>query len=374
MILDPWNGAGTTSLMASIAGYDSIGVDLNPVMKVIARAKQSTSSDVQKIEQKLAKISTVRIGGVSEADPLRQWFLHAGVRAIRKVERLILDGAVHKSVADKVNSLSASDCVLYTALFNCVRGYLKDFIPSNPTWIKKPKSECDKVDVNWKKFKSRFLTIVNEMINGLHLNEHDWDERRASLLIASSEQLPLPDMSVDLVLTSPPYCTRIDYGVATMPELAIVSGLIIDESDKIRRALMGTTTVPKMADSLCHEQFGCVCAKFLDAVKSHSSKASATYYYKNFVQYFTALAKSLLEVSRVMKRGASFVCVVQDSFYKDLHCDLPGIIIELGQLYGLELQQRHDFESKQNMVNINGRSKSYRKQSTAYESVLVLAK
>lgn len=374
VILDPWNGAGTTSLMASIAGYDSIGVDLNPVMKVIAKAKQSTNSDIAKIEHTIANIAKVRMGGLSDTDPLRQWFRDSGVRAVRKVERLILNGAVHASVADKVDSLTTSDCVLYTALFNCVRGYLKGFIPSNPTWIKKPKNECDKVDVGWKEFKSRFLVIVAEMINGLHLNEHDWKEERASIFIASSEQLPLADLSVDLVLTSPPYCTRIDYGVATMPELAIVSGFIKDESDKIRRALMGTTTVPKISNNLPHLQFGSICADFLDAVKSHSSKASATYYYKNFVQYFAALSKSLFEISRVMKCGASFVCVVQDSFYKDLHCDLPGIIVELGQLYGLKFQQRHDFESKQNMININGRSKTYRKQSTAYESVLLMVK
>lgn len=374
VILDPWNGAGTTTLMASIAGYASIGVDLNPVMKVIAKAKQSTSNDVAKIEQKLANVAKVRVARLSDNDPLRQWFRDGGVRAVRKVERLILEGTVHSNVADKVDSLPASDCVLYTALFNCVRGYLKEFIPSNPTWIKKPKHEYDKIDIEWKDFKSRFLALVAEMINGLHLNEHDWSEGRASLLVASSEQLPLPDLSVDLVLTSPPYCTRIDYGVATMPELAIVSGFIDNESDKIRRNLMGTTTVPKVLGDLSHLNFGSTCAAFLDAVKSHSSKASATYYYKNFMQYFSALSSSLSEVSRVMRCGASFVCVVQDSFYKDLHCDLPKIIVELGVLYGLKLQQRHDFESKQNMININGRSKTYRKQSTAYESVLLMVK
>jgi DNA modification methylase len=29
VILDPWNGAGTTTLMASVNGYHSVGVDLN---------------------------------------------------------------------------------------------------------------------------------------------------------------------------------------------------------------------------------------------------------------------------------------------------------------------------------------------------------
>lgn len=55
---------------------------------------------------------------------------------------------------DKVESLSIEQCVLYTALFNSVREYLKAFIPSNPTWIKRPKLEVDKIDVDWKLFKN----------------------------------------------------------------------------------------------------------------------------------------------------------------------------------------------------------------------------
>jgi DNA modification methylase len=39
---------------------------------------------------------------------------------------------------------------------------------------------------------------------------------------ASSQSIPLPNSFIDLVVTSPPYCTRIDYAVATSPELALL--------------------------------------------------------------------------------------------------------------------------------------------------------
>ena len=38
MILDPWNGSGTTTYAASQLGYTSRGLDLNPVMNIVARA------------------------------------------------------------------------------------------------------------------------------------------------------------------------------------------------------------------------------------------------------------------------------------------------------------------------------------------------
>ena len=39
VILDPWNGTGATTYSALLEGYSSIGIDLNPVMKVISIAK-----------------------------------------------------------------------------------------------------------------------------------------------------------------------------------------------------------------------------------------------------------------------------------------------------------------------------------------------
>lgn len=374
IILDPWNGAGTTTLMSSVMGYRSVGIDLNPVMTIIARAKQATRSDVGVIESRLLGLSGVRAKKVRSDDPLFLWFRESGVIAIRKVERIIVGSTKFASVVAKVDSLQASECVLYTALFNCIRTYLNDFIPSNPTWIKKPKVDSDKIEVNWKEFKARYISLVLDMLNGLKVEEHTWPLDQSLLKIASSSSLPLCDEYVDLVLSSPPYCTRIDYGIATLPELAVVSISGSSGIDEVRRSLMGTTTVPKEIATPTVGEMGELCFKFLEAVKAHSSKASPTYYYKNLTQYFIGLSSSVSEIYRVMRPKAYFVCVVQDSYYKDLHCDLPSMIVELSLMAGLRLDKRIDFESKQNMVNLNARSKSYRKKTTAYECVLIFVK
>ncbi|XVO85980.1 hypothetical protein ACQ9Y2_19765 [Pseudomonas palleroniana] len=374
IILDPWNGAGTTTLMSSVMGYRSVGIDLNPVMTIIARAKQATRSDVGVIESRLLGLSGVRARKVRGDDPLFLWFRESGVIAIRRVERIIVGAANFASVGTKVESLQASECVLYTALFNCIRTYLKDFIPSNPTWIKKPKVESDKIEVSWKEFKARYTSLVLDMLNSLKVEEHVWPLDQSSLKVASSSSLPLCDEYIDLVLSSPPYCTRIDYGIATLPELAVVSISGSSGMDEVRRSLMGTTTVPREIDKPAVNEIGELCYKFLEAVRSHSSKSSPTYYYKNLTQYFVSLSRSVSEIYRVMRPKAYFVCVVQDSYYKDVHCDLPSMIVELGEMSGLRLDKRIDFESKQNMVNLNVRSRTYRKKTTAYECVLIFVK
>ncbi len=39
VVIDNWNGSGTTTEAASVLGYKTFGFDLNPVMIVVAKAK-----------------------------------------------------------------------------------------------------------------------------------------------------------------------------------------------------------------------------------------------------------------------------------------------------------------------------------------------
>lgn len=373
VIMDPWNGAGTTTLMSSVNGFRSIGVDLNPVMRVIANAKQTTKDDINLVKARLKGLSSKADIGPKDSDSLRAWFSEESIESIRKIEKSILGGKDYWSTNEKVHNLTAAECLMYTALFNCVRAYLSDFIPSNPTWIKKPKNPDDKIRVPWVQLRDQYVSYVNGMINGMSVVEHDWPSGLSEITVGSSGNLSVDSSSIDFVLTSPPYCTRIDYGVATLPELSILCVNGEDEVDKIRRKLMGTTTVPKSIENKANSLTG-KCHDFLEAVRSHSSKASKTYYYKNLVQYFYDLMVSLGEIDRVLKVKAKFVCVVQDSYYKDVHCDLPGIVVEMASSRGLMLLENVEFESKRNMANMNVGAKQYRDKRTAYENVLIFEK
>lgn len=373
IILDPWNGAGTTTLMSSVNGFHSTGVDLNPVMRVIATAKQATKGDIEFLKSSLNEINAnIRVSN-RIGDPLSVWFDAKSIESIRKIEKCILGKDIHMSTRDKVLSLSAAQCLLYTALFNCIRSYLIDFIPSNPTWIKKPKNDADKVDISWSKFKGQYISYVKDMIDGISIIEHDWSPTLSRITIGSSTSLPIESSSIDFVLTSPPYCTRIDYGVATLPELSVLCANGEDEVDAIRRKLMGTTTVPKSIEGKANGLPG-MCIAFLRGVKSHSSKASKTYYYKNLIQYFCDLNSSIIEIDRVLKANSKFICVVQDSYYKDLHCDLPRMVIEMAESRNLRLLENIEFENKKNMANLNLKTKQYRKKSVAFENVLIFEK
>ncbi|EMK3272722.1 hypothetical protein V8036_002047 [Vibrio parahaemolyticus] len=372
LVLDPWNGAGTTTLVSSQQGFSSIGLDLNPVMTIIAKAKQSSMEDLEKAVRDSLSLSARYKPQAQEDDPLLVWMDTLSVQSVRKIEKFILKGKQYDSLLGKSESLSYCQCIQYIALFNAVRRFLTKFIPSNPTWIKKATAEEDKISFTWSQIKDEF--VLNVQLLNIDLSEQIRNENTAesTLLVSSSTSIPLSSESVDLVLSSPPYCTRIDYAIATLPELSILAVHGNKEIKSIRKTLMGSTTVPKSVPEI--PNFGTVCNTFLLDVKKHHSRASSTYYYKNFYQYFSDLFQSVKEISRVMKPESKCFLVVQDSHYKDIHCDLAKIIIDMFYMNDVEHVTSYDFESKNNMANINPRGKVYRAKTSAVETVIEFKK
>ena len=371
IILDPWNGSGTTTLVASMLGYTSIGIDLNPVMKIIAMSKIANIEDAMFAEQCIRSIS-LKGDHRTQGDPLCIWFKEETVSAIRQIERAIIKNQSFDNIQAKVDSLSTAQCLIYTSVFNILRKYLSKFIPSNPTWIKKPKSSHERVKIDPKIIKSDLVCAIKGMVIGTKVSKYTFS-KSAKIITASSSSLPIKPGTIDFVVTSPPYCTRIDYGVATYPELALLSGAGEQEMDLIRRSLMGTTTVPKFAPAVSDE-YGAECKNFINAVKNHGSRASDSYYLKNLSQYFSALKESISEIDRVLKNNSKVVCVVQDSYYKEVHCDLPRMVSQIAMKKKFHLLDQIEFEAKQNMANVNQGGRKYRTRTKAIETVLIFEK
>lgn len=70
-------------------------------------------------------------------------------------------------------------------------------------------------------------------------------KNRAIISVNTSESLPLSSNSVDAIITSPPYCTRIDYAIATVLELAILGFSSENYLTELRNKMIGTPTIIK---------------------------------------------------------------------------------------------------------------------------------
>lgn len=369
LVVDPWNGSGTTTAAAANLGIKSFGGDLNPVMVIVAKARQLRQATLPSVEPVWKQLHMEAINMHSHSktanDPLRDWFGASTTSKIRALEsairkKLITDefhGFSNPTGLAQVSDLAA---FFYVSLFRVVKGLLTDFRTTNPTWIRRAKDESEKISISEQRLADLFQNEIKlqQALLCEHRSTRDFQEIEPRIEMANSEYLPIATGSADIVLTSPPYCTRIDYAVATAAELAVLGFEKQSSYAELRNNLMGTTTVPRIAATISSE-WGSTCLQFLKNMEHHTSIASKTYYLKNHLSYFSSLYRSMSEISRILKHSGIASLVVQDSKYKEIHNDLPKIVSEMGEAHGLTLFQRDDYLLGTSLSNINKKSRAY---------------
>jgi hypothetical protein len=310
---------------------------------------------------------------LSKSDPLRIWFKPKSAAIVRSLERSICQLLVDQTSAWTIDDLSGFAATFYTALFSSYRSFALTFRGSNPTWFKPPKDVADRLQIPGEEIERRFLSAVEDIAKlNLSRGRSRFEGVSGEIRMADATTT-VPRLSVDCILTSPPYCTRIDYTAATRIELAVLSQLVSLDTDELNRSMIGTTKVPNRVVNKC-EGWGDTCEKFLESVRNHDSKASSGYYYQTHLDYFDKMSRSVGRMSAALRTEGLAIVIVQDSYYKDVHNDLPGIVTEMAAENSLILSRRENFPSRNCMSRINPKAQSRSARSGATESVLFFRK
>jgi tRNA G10 N-methylase Trm11 len=382
VVLDPWNGGGTTTRIASRLGHEAYGFDINPTMAIVAKSYDLGQSNIASVKPLFDNI--VKAGRNWDDfpinDPLMQWIDTDTCQAIRRLEfgiqTILMDHENYELISSKksISSVSGIAAFFYVGLFNMMRESLGSFRSSNPSWVKTPKQEDDRLHIEPNLILNSYLDTIDMMSRSYQKIPSGQKEFGSTHIDTSdSRSLPLEDESIDAVITSPPYCTRIDYAKSTVIELSLLGFLPTGKFRTLRDGMIGTPTIIHDQKFVVNSDWGSTCVEFLKAVENHPSKSSKSYYYKTLIQYYDAIYNSIKEINRVLRRGGKGALVVQDSFFKDLRNDLPTIFQDMLRNQEFSSTGRIDNECIRNFVNVNTKAKNYTK-STAVESVLLFEK
>ena len=339
MIFDPWNGSGTTTWAAAKLHSRAIGVDINPAMVVVAKARLAERCALRRLVEASHLLSPSDLPGTVSGtllhDPLRQWFNRGTVRRIRSLQEQIGLAVRQPSTAlsTYVESLSNNRSLKYVTLFNLVRNLTSHFQASNPTWIRVSTSSDDETNCSSDEILTAYRSVCDDIDPKILPSNPRRDFRRVSVFAADARDFDVSSHCgvLQCILTSPPYCTRIDYVIATRRELAIL-GAITADIRRLRESQIGTPLIvkPDVEIKVDEEGWGRTCTVFLNAVRSHDSKASSTYYLRGHLQYFAGIYSVLKRSTEVLAAQGTFAIVVQGSYYKEIPIDLPRIIQEMG--------------------------------------------
>lgn len=336
-ILDPWNGTGTTTTVAAAGGLIATGIDINPVLSLVAKARLATLDD-----RSLVK-TWIKSGTSREHEPA----LHCSLRIY------------HQARSDPgFVPGSPAEALFVVGMFPAVRQAFRTLRTKNPSWYSDRRVRKSPSDLtNLKASRSSIYDAILETCLR-QASQRPISSSQVTIINSDLHLVSLPTGSFSHIITSPPYLTRIDYVQATLPELYLLEALEISTPRTyLRRHMIGTPLTTEVFDNEISALPPDVQA-ILGRIKSHSSKASSTYYWRFFAKYFLDMHASLAQMADALRGGGRLCLVSQPSFYKDIFVDLPSLIAALSYSHGLELEEAVEFDSRNSMVSVNTRAKA----------------
>ena len=378
-VVDPWNGSGTTTAVAADRNVTCMGIDVNPALTVVARARLTPKSVADSLVPMAGGILAVAertTPATRESDPLLAWLGPAATQEVRRLQRAIhlvtapddtLEADLYNGDQTAPSRLPLITAFFCSALFAATRDLLRPFRATNPTWMVTPSSPRRRLRPGSDTIRARFVERAAYLSSRLNVTKVDPNEQviirtgRASVIL-SEEQ------SFDACLSSPPYATRIDYIKGSVPELSVL-GLSARAVATLRQSTTGTPVVRgvSIADGELLED----AEELVGQVARHKSHGSANYYAPWLRNYLAEIHEVLRLIAARVKRGGRIALVVQDSYYKSLHIDLQHLVTRSLEASGRCLIARHDFPVRHSMTHMNSRARSHLRSRKHTESLLV---
>jgi hypothetical protein len=324
VVLDPFCGSGTTLVEALHRCRKAIGIDCDPLACLIANAKTANicSASIRELGQRLRE---EWCGPAERPEPpmpglvnFTHWFcesawghLQSLLAAIRQLEctederRFLL--CVFSSIIRWVSNADDQTQKTY------VSGTLKKRPPEVP---------------------ATFWKALDRALAGLHrLERYRLPQAGATVTLGDAADIQLPESSIDLIVTSPPYLDSVDYMYNFMLEYFWLGPLlgVKDRAtfNRMRRGVIG-------AKNPLHKSSLHLPPCLSDLIAEGDilpARLPAT------LTYCHGMAKHFASAAKVMKPKASYVLVIGNSQTKKGVLPIHDSLIRLAADAGLAFEK-----------------------------------
>lgn len=338
-VLDPMAGSGTTLVQARLMGRSAIGVEIDPVARLIAKVKatpvcaSAIDSAEKEIVRRLEAELPKKADDTSELPNFRNrdyWFSPEVSRVLMALSKAIAETAMPSEVRDFFWVALSSVILARNSVANA-----RDIIHSRHHHIDhaEPPNVIQRFGRRVKKMRSQvreFTDLCTRQPSG-----------RAAIIGGDARQIPLPDQSIDLVFTSPPYATALDYPRAhflSVPWLGPALGVEVDAYLSRGAHYIGAERgkKPDPEDSLeTLKSLPVTHATLRSLLVAARPQASI------IAKYFLDMRSVLKETQRVLKTGSYLVLVVCPSHIRKVQIPTNRLLAEIAEAVGLEAKAEH---------------------------------
>jgi DNA modification methylase len=326
IVLDPMMGSGTAIVEAILAGRKAIGFDIDPLAVEIALVKTNRleKTRIQAAYTELTYNIRYVLGNSPEVEEALEKRFDAGTRkfidywfyphAQKELMAIVLAiERIEDAIIQRFFKLVFSSIII-TKSGGVSRA--RDLAHSRPHLVK------SKIPQN---VMEAFSSRIKKTCSGL--DGFGQNAIEPYIGQCDARQLPLPDSSVDLVVTSPPYANAIDYVRAHKFSL-VWFGQSVASLTELRSKYIGTerandsspTGLPAFAKSTIER------VSELDKVKG-----------RILTKYFQEMKIVIKEVHRVLKMNKNAVIVIGSSTMRGVETQTHLNLIEIAKEVGFQM-------------------------------------
>jgi hypothetical protein len=238
--------------------------------------------------------------------------------------------------------------LLLTALFFFARQSTRMSRSKNPSWRKRQ----DLARLSTSELRAAHENLTNALMIFKRSVAIDPVEIPTQIELLNNEMEEISaEAFADVVITSPPYLTRLDYGVSTGLEWRLLKGDRAADLTNWRASFTGSVLTSRTPSSVY--PLPRTVGDVLTAIQRHPSKAAATYYFQFFRNYFVGIQNAIGNITKASKNGASGLFVVQDSQFKDINVPLTELFEEMLKAQGWSITKTEAFSILPTFYKIN---------------------
>jgi hypothetical protein len=340
-VVDPFMGSGTTLVEGLVRGGTTIGVDIDPLARFIARAKVAPVDHdrMHRLAAELAarwRAPAARLRPpMPDVDHFEHWFSAPQWGWVQ----------------------SLRDAILRLGCDDDERAFLLVVFSSTLRWVSNADDQSQKTYVSGTLRKQPpsvpdvFWRFLRRAIAGLA----DLNRKRHSEAVAvvpddaDATRLELAPDSVDLAVTSPPYLDSVDYPYNMMLEYFWL-GPLLGVPDRrsfnaLRRRPIGAKH-PAVGGELPAALDGCVSLEVMPPAR----RAAAT-------TYFALMELHFAEMARCLKPGARYTFVIGNSQTLVNMVPLHDALVRLAAGAGLSLERAFGYRIRRHYMKFPRRGR-----------------